>query len=155
MNWMEGTRKIIKKFQITSFSIKDTISKTLKLLLKTVIRWECKSTYALDIPAKYLTQWHSTQFRLRLLQKFRLFSECIFWGSYFLTQNPLDEILQEKKQFLTKLTACSKRKVISYSIYRNFQSFSPMPIHDARLRAKSRMFWGTLMKLCPGSINVL
>ena len=74
---------------------------------------------------------------------------------FFNTQNPLDEILQEKKQFLTKLTACSKRKVISYSIYRNFQSFSPMPIHDARLRAKSRMFWGTLMKLCPGSINVL
>lgn len=70
---MEGTRKITKNFQITAFSIQDTISKTLKLLLKRVIRWECKSTYALDIPAKYLTQWYSTQFRLRVIQKFRLF----------------------------------------------------------------------------------
>lgn len=152
MNWMEGTRKIIKKFQITSFSIKDTISKTLKLLLKRVIRWECKSTYALDIPAKYLTQWHSTSSSPEIQALFRVY---FLRELFFNTQNPLDEILQEKKQFLTKLTACSKRKVISYSIYRNFQSFSPMPIHDARLRAKSRMFWGTLMKLCPGSINVL
>ena len=116
---MEGTRKIIKKFQITSFSIKDTISKTLKLLLKRVIRWECKSTYALDIPAKYLTQWHSTQFRLRLLQKFRLFSECIFWGSYFLTltkpdrwnfvrektvPDKTDGLVQEEKNFLSNLS---------------------------------------------------
>lgn len=115
---MEGTRKITKNFQITAFSIQDTISKTLKLLLKRVIRWECKSTYALDIPAKYLTQWYSTQFRLRLIQKFRLFRVYFLRELFFNTDktrsmnfvrektvpDKTDGLVQEEKNFLFNLS---------------------------------------------------